>query len=40
MLSWNMISLKIKDRDKFYDLIIEDEEEMDVLIQFMLQMIH
>jgi hypothetical protein len=40
MLSWNMISLKITKRDKFYDLIIQDQEQMDVLIQFLLQMIH
>ena len=32
MYSWNMISLKINDRDKYYDLIIENEKEMDVLI--------
>ena len=36
MLSWNMISLKITHRDKYYDLIVENEEEMDILIQFLL----
>ena len=40
MLCWNMISIKLRDSDKLIDLIIPSEEQMNLLILFLLQQIY
>jgi len=32
MLCWNMISIKLRNEDRYIDLIIEDEKKMNILI--------
>lgn len=40
MLCWNMISIKIKGNDTLIDLVIPNEQEMNVLIQFLIECIY
>ena len=40
MLCWNMISLSLKSKREFINLIVPKEKDMDMLIQFLLELIY
>ena len=40
MLCWNFISIKVAHLDRFYDFIVEDEEEMNYLILYLLKKVN
>ena len=40
MFCWNMISLSLKSKKEFINLIVPKEKDMDMLIQFLLELIY
>lgn len=40
MLCWNMISIKVSTSDRLYDLIVEDEKEMDQILLYLLSKVN